>query len=669
MSEPKRHLYEFGPFRLNTEERCLVREGCFVPLTPKTFELLLVLVRKSGRVVEKDELMKELWPDSFVEEGNLTQQVFALRKALGENHREPHFIETVARRGYRFRAGVNQVREVESTLVLEPHTRTQIITEEKEDTASQDAVEAAGESVSVDLPPGSGRAAVEASAKAARDLASDVKRLERRWRVAAVVALTAATIVAATFVVRQHFSGASEAIDSLAVLPFVNTNADLNIEYLSDGLTESTINSLSHLTGLRVVSTKTMFRYKGKRIDPQAVARELGVRAVLTGEITKRDDTLIIRTELIDAARDAHLWGEQYNRKLSDILAVQEDISREISGKLRLRLTGDGQRLIKRHTTNAEAYQLYLKGCYFWNKRTEEGVRKGIDYLQQAIDADPLYALAYAGLADCYIVLGAPLNALPPKEAFLKAKAAATKALEIDDTLAEAHATLGVVKQRLEWDPEGAAQEFRRAIELNPTYATAHQWYAINFEIIGQPDAAIAETQRAYELDPLSIIINARLGHNYYYARRYDQAIEQYKKTLELDPNFVIAHSRLGWAYTQKGMHREAVEEFLRVNALSGESPETVATLKQVFARSGMRGYWRKALALEQEKAKHRYVSAYEIAVLYARLGENEQAFDWLEKAYQERSSALVYLKVDPSLDALRPDPRFTDLLRRIHLA
>jgi tetratricopeptide (TPR) repeat protein len=266
-------------------------------------------------------------------------------------------------------------------------------------------------------------------------------------------------------------------------------------------------------------------------------------------------------------------------------------------------------------------------------------------------------------------VLGAPLNELPPKEAFLKAKAAATKALEIDDTLAEAHATLGVVKQRFEWDPEGAAQEFRRAIELNPTYATAHQWYAINFEIIGQPDAALVEAQRAYELDPLSIIINARVGHTYYFARRYDQAIEQYKKTLELDPNFAIAHLRLGWAYTQKGMHREAVEEFLSGNALAGESPETIAALKQAFATSGIRGYWAKSLELELEKTKHRYVSAYEIAIIYARLGEKQQAFDWLDKACEERSSALVYLKVEPSFDSLRQDPHFTDLLRRIHLA
>lgn len=233
----------------------------------------------------------------------------------------------------------------------------------------------------------------------------------------------------------------------------------------------------------------------------------------------------------------------------------------------------------------------------------------------------------------------------------------------------EAHATLGVVKQRFEWDPGGAAEEFRRAIELNPSYATAHQWYAINFEIMGQPDAALVEAQRAHELDPLSIIINARVGHTYYFGRRYDQAIEQYKKTLELDPNFAIAHSRLGWAYLQKGMHRDAVEEFLRGNALAGESPEAVAELKQAFVRSGIQGYWEKSLELEQQKAKHRYVSAYDMAILCARLGEKEQAFNWLDKAYEERSSSLVYLKVEPSFDNLRQDPRLVDLLRRINLA
>ena len=661
MSGSESHLYEFGPFRLDLEERYLARNGCFVPLTPKAFELLVALVLKSGGVVGKDDLMKELWPDSFVEEGNLTQHVFALRRALGEHHRNPQFIETVARRGYRFKAEVNRVRKMVPTEMSLSTTRTQIVAE------GLGVVETAGNCVSV-VPLGSGRLAGRAWHQTGRELALRLKRHKLRWVVGVVSSVTLATILVTTFM-RPHVSGAGEAIDSIAVLPFVNTNGDPNIEYLSDGLTESTINNLSQIAGLRVVPRSAAFRYKGNRIDPQAVARELGVRAVLTGEVSKREDTLIIRTELIDAAHDAHLWSEQYNRNLSDLLVMQDDISREISVKLRLRLTGEGQeRLIKRHTESAAAYQLYLKGRYFWNKRNEEGVRKGIEYLQQAIDTDPLYALAYSGLADCYIVLGAPLNAVPPKEAFSKANAAALKALEIDETLAEAHATLGVVKQRFDWDPEGAAEEFRRAIELNPSYATAHQWYSINFEIMGQPDAALVEAQRAYELDPLSIIINARVGHTYYFGRRYDQAIEQYKKTLELDPNFAIAHSRLGWAYLQKGLQRDAVEEFLRGNSLAGESPEAVAELKQAFLRSGMQGYWRRSLELEQQKANHRYVSAYDIAVLYARLGEKEQALSWLDKAYEERSSSLVYLKVEPSFDSLRQDPRLVDLLRRIHL-
>lgn len=646
MSNRERHLYEFGAFRLDTAECRLVRDGADVPLTPKAFDTLVALVRRGGQLVDKDELMKEVWPDSFVEEVGLARNISTLRKVLGQGEGGQEYIGTIPKRGYRFVAPVRELSDEGAELILRQPVAARIATEEEEETTPQNALEAA-------------------------TVISSPKRLERRWRVATVTALTAALVlVAATFLVRQHFSRASEAIDSIAVLPFVNTNADPNIEYLSDGLIESTINNLSQLNGLRVVPRSTVFRYKGKRIDPQEVARELGVRAVLTGEITQRGDTFIIRTELIDTTRDAQLWGEQYNRKLSDILAVQEDISREISDKLQLRLTGEGQTwLTKRHTGNAGAYQLYLKGRYFWNKRTEEGVQKGIEYLQQAIESDPGYALAYAGLADCYIVLGAPLNALPPGEAFLEAKAAATKALEIDDTLAEAHATLGVVKQRFDWDPEGAAKEFRRAIELNPGYATAHQWYAINFEIMGRHDEAIAEAQRAYELDPLSLIINARLGHSYYFARRYDQAIEQYRKTLELDPNFTIAHARLGWAYEQKGLHSEAIEEFLKADALSGKSPATVTALKQAFAASGMRGYWRKALELEREKAKHRYVSAYEIAALYARLNEREQAFEWLEKACEERSSGLVYLKVEPSFDSLRHHPRFADLLRRIHLA
>ena len=625
MSAVENRIYEFGPFQLDTEERSLVCDGCLVPLTPKAFELLLVLVRKSGHVIGKDELMKAVWPDSFVEDGNLTQHIFAIRKALGESQGESLFIETVARRGYRFSAKVNE------------SVKTGALSEEQ--------------------------------AQTSRDLATDVNQRKQRWRIAAVTGLVGATILIATFIVRPHFSQPGEAIESIAVLPFVNVKGDPDVEYLSDGLTESTVNSLSQLTTLRVVPTSTMFRYKGKSIDPQSVARELGVRAVLTGEITKQADSLIIHVELIDAQRDAHFWGEQYNRKFVDIPSLPDDISKEISVKLRLRLAGDQQRLIKSRAHNGEAYQLYLKGRYFWNKRTEEGVRKAIDYLQQAIDSDPLYALAYAGLADCYIVLGAPLNAVPPKEAFSKAKAAATKALEIDDTLAEAHATLGAVKQRFEWDREGAAQEFRRAIELNPTYATAHQWYAINFEINGESDAATAETRRALEIDPLSLIINARLGYCYYFSRQYDLAIEQYKKTIELDPNFAIAHSRLGWAYIQQGKNGEAVEELLRAGILSGTSTQTVAALRQAFVRSGLRGYWQKELELELAKSKLQYVSAYEIALLYARVGAKAQAFDWLDRAYEERSSALVYLKVEPGFDNLRQDSRFAEMLRRIHLA
>ena len=634
-----------------------MRDGCFVPVTPKAFELLLVLIRRSPLVVEKDELMQELWPDSFVEEGNLTQHVFALRRALGENHHEPTFIETVARRGYRFRASVTQLVDHETELIVEPDREAHMIGEKL---------------VPVDeVLHVVGAKSMEAAERWFVGVSPHRNHFTRSWRalfVALIVATIFVAILVAIFIVRSR-SQLTEAIDSIAVLPFVNTNADPNIEYLLDGLTESTINNLSQRTGLRVISITTASRYKGQRISPKAVASELGVRAVLTGEITRRDDTVIIHTELIDALSDSHLWSEQYTRSLGDILTVQDDISRQISSKLRLKLGGVGDVAITRYTNNAEAYQLYLKGRYFWNKRNEEGVRKGIDYLQQAIDADPPYALAYAGLADCYIVLGAPLNVLPPKEAFSKAKAAATKALAIDDSLAEAHAALGVVKQRFDWDPEGAAQEFRRAIELNPAYATAHQWYAINFEILGQADAAIAEAKRAYELDPLSIIINARLGHSYYFARRYDEAIEQYKKTLELDPNFAIAHSRLGWSYTQKGMYREAVEELLMSDTLSGKSAETVEALKQAFARYGMRGYWQKTLELQQKKMKSRYISAYDVALLHACLGNREQAFDWLHKAYEERSSALVYLKVEPAFDRLRSDPRFVDIVQRIHLA
>jgi eukaryotic-like serine/threonine-protein kinase len=452
----------------------------------------------------------------------------------------------------------------------------------------------------------------------------------------------------------------SKAINSLAVLPFANANSDPNSDYLSDGITESIINILSQLPKLRVVPRSTVFRYKGREIDLPTVGRDLNVRAVLTGRVVHRGDTLNIQTELIDVINESQFWGQQYNRKLSDIFAVQEEIARDISEKLLLKLTGEEQkRLTKRYTESTDAYHLYLKGRYHWNKRTTEGLKRGIEYFERAIEEDPSYALAYAGLADTYALLNR-YRVLMPRESFPKARAAAMRALEIDDSLAEAHGSLGLVKLHYEWDWNGAERHFRRAIELNPNYATAHQWYGGYWLAMGDFEKAIVELKRAQEIDPLSLIINADLGLPYHFARRYDLAIEQYRKVLEMDPNFYPARLYLGWAYEQKGEFQEAITEFERVSKLE-DSP--TASLGHAYAMAAKRDEALKLLEVLKEYSKRHYVSPYGIAMIYTGLGELDQAFEWLRIACDERAGLIVWLKVDPRIDCLRSDPRFAELL------
>jgi eukaryotic-like serine/threonine-protein kinase len=462
----------------------------------------------------------------------------------------------------------------------------------------------------------------------------------------------------------------TRAITSLAVLPFENAAADPEAEYLSDGITESLINILAQLPKLHVMARSTVFRYKGQAIDPQAVGRELNVRAVLTGRVSQRGDTLSIATELVDVANGWQLWGEQYHRKRADLLAVQDAMAREIAGRLRLRLTGEEKkRLARRYTRNTDAYHCYLKGRYYWNKRTPEDLKRGIEFFNQAIEKDPHYTLAYAGLADSYYLLaGTAFAALAPGEAFPKAKAAALKALELDDSLAEAHTSLATILVN-EWDWGGAAKEFERSIELNPGYATARHWYAFYLTALGRLDEAIREGQRAQELDPLSVIINRDLGLIYYYARKPDRAIEQYCKSLELDPNFALTHQALGRAYLLKGMREDALAALRLAAALSSDSVAMCAALAHALAETGSVVEARKILADLIERSRRSYVSPTNIAVVYAGLGENDEAMECLEKALAEHNAGLMMLKVHPVFDPLRSDPRYQDLLRRIGLA
>ena len=470
---------------------------------------------------------------------------------------------------------------------------------------------------------------------------------------------------------KEHGPQHGAIVDSLAILPLVNASGDSNVEYLSDGITESIINNLSQLPQLRVMAHSTVSRYKGQKTNPQEVGRDLHVRAVLTGRVLELGDRLIVRTELVDASDGSQLWGEQYNRHLTDIFEVQEEISREISEKLRLKLTGvEQKRLTKRYTENIEAYQLYLKGRYHLNKRTAEGIKKAIEYFEQAIEIDIHYALAFAGLADCYTLLGsAGYSASAPQEAMPKAKVAAIKALEIDDTLAEAHISLAFVKFRFDWDWEGAERGFERAIELNPGSATAHHWYALYLTAMGRLREAITKIKQAQELDPLSLIINSAAGRIFHFARQYDRAVGAYQKTLEMDSNYGEAHLNLGLTYEQKGMYEEAIAELNKAITLSGDRPIILAVLGHTYAMAGRRGEARDALDELKELSKRCYVSSLDIAIVYMGLSEKDRAFEWLQKAYEDRSGLLVFLKVEPLYDSLRPDPRFIDLARRIGLA
>lgn len=457
-------------------------------------------------------------------------------------------------------------------------------------------------------------------------------------------------------------------INSLAVLPMVNVSPDAEMEYFSDGITESIINALTQLPKLRVVPRSTVFRYKGPNLDPQQIGRELGVRAVLTGRVLHFGERLVVNAELIDVANESQLWGEQYNRKPADIFEVQEEISKEISQKLLSKLSGDEKkRLTKRHTHDTEAYGHYLKGRFYWNKRTEEGFRKGIEHFHQAIEVDPNYALAYAGLADSYILL-VFYAAQNPGEAMAKAKAAAVTALKLDDSLAEAHTSLAYIHYVYDWNWPAAEKEFKKAIKLNPKYATAHHWYAFKLAAAGRHEDAIAEMKLARELDPLALIINTEVGWAYYFARQYDKAIEQYQKSLEMDPGFGAAHMFLGTAYVQQGRYDEGIAELLKAIELSGGGVGMDGLLGHAYARAGDKEAALKMSAELTQQPAGKYVSPYNLALIHAGLGEADTTLGLLNEACEHRSLFLAWLNVEPMFDSVRADPRFAELVKKIGL-
>ncbi len=463
------------------------------------------------------------------------------------------------------------------------------------------------------------------------------------------------------------YMGKNGSVQSIAVLPIVNENADTGMDYLSDGVTESIINNLSQLQDLRVMARSTVFRYKGRQTDLKSIGRELKVDSILTGSIKHQLDKLIVKVELVRVSDGSQLWGQIYTRRLMDILPVQEDISHEIVSRLRLRLTGEQEkRLTRRSTNDTEAYQLYLRGRYHWNKRTPDSIREAIDYFRQAIDHDPAYSLAYAGLADSYALLG-DYNALPAEEAFQKARAAAERALEIDEDLAEGHTSMAHVSFYYRDWPR-AESEFKRAIELNPGYATVHQWYANYLAITGRSDDALDQIRIALDLDPLSPIISESLGAQLYLAKRYDEAIRQFLKTLEQDPNFVPAHYGIAFAYAQIGKYKEAIDSYEKTIALSDCRTCYLAGLGYVYGLSGRRQDALKIVEELESNLNTDYVSPADIAMVYAGLSDRDEAFEWLERAYAEHAEFINFIQVEPAFDPLKSDPRFADLLQRLGL-
>src|SRR5882724_1085788 len=581
----------FGVFEFDLRSGELRKQGRKIRLEGQPVLVLIKLLDRPGELITREELQKELWPcDTFVNfEQSLNAAVKRLRQALGDSPANPRFVETLARRGYRFIAPVSGLAEASGPAA---HART--------------------------------------------------------------------------------------VVGSLAVLPFGNTDAgnteagntqaDPETEYLADGITESIINHLSQLPIMRVMSRSTVFRYKDKTLDPRSVGRKLNVDAVLLGRVLQRGDALLVVAELVDVQNGWQLWGEQYNRKMVDIFAVEEEISREISEKLRLRLTGeDRSRLTKRHTQSSEAYQDYLRGRYHWNRLSEEGLRKGIEYFERAIRRDPNYALAYTGMADSYGLLGffglASAAAVMPK-----AKEAARRAVELDDGLAEAHASLAGIFKIYDWDWAAAEREYKRAIELNPNYATGRRMYAAFLAAVGRAEEAMRESRLALELDPFSLVISMEIAWNYYMARDYKRAAEEALRTLELEPQFPAAQSTLGLAYEQERRYDEAIATLEKVRDATDGHPATLSALAHALASAGR---IEEACALIDrltDLSARQYISPVWIAVAYAGVGKTAAAFEELEKAFEQHDVTLVWLARDPRLDNLRHEPRFKELLRRINL-
>jgi len=631
------HL-RFGVFELDLRAGELRKHGLRVRLQEQPFQILVMLLNHPGEVVTREELQKKLWPaDTFVDfDHGLNKAINKIREALGDSAESPRFVETVARRGYRFLVEVKLADAAplpNSALATQPSPATEI----------------------GDRPPLAGNLPARKSLLPLPAL---------KISVFALLLLTAALAIW-----KFHSSNRpSPAIRSLAVLPLESLSSDASQDYFADGMTDELIADLGQISALRVISRTSVMVYKHARKPLPQIARELNVDAVVEGTVLRSGDRVRITAQLIEASSDKHLWSQSYEGELRDTLALQSQVARAIAEQIRINVNPQEQAALKNvKVVNPRAYESYLKGRFFWNKRTADGLKVALAYFNQAIDEDPNYAQAYSGLADTYALLGDWQYAvMTPKEALPKAKAAAVKALELDTALGEAHNSLAFCLDGYDWDFDSAGKEFRRAIELNPGYATAHHWYAWHLSLLGRYDEAIAEMKKAENLDPLSLIINADLAELLVLAHLSDESIQQSRKTIEMDSNFAFAHNQLAQAFLQKHLNEEAVAELQKALQLSPGSPTIMANLARGYVASGKRGEALKLLNDLKKRSNSTYSHGSEIAVIYAALGDTDQAMNCLEKSYQERFNPGVLLR--PGFDPLRSDPRFQALVRRIGL-
>ena len=637
----------FGVFQVDLQEQQLLKKGIRLKLQGQPFSILLTLLSQPGKVVTKDELRRKLWPDDvFIDfDHSLGTAINKLREVLDDSADNPRFVETLPRRGYRFIAPVEMVADnAVAPVVNEPPVNAHEPVPREPTPAVADPFDVSNRT----RPPGRTPWPIH-------------------WKRAGVALVLVLAIILGWILYRL---GRPVSIRSLAVLPLENLSGDASQDYFSDGMTDELITELGQISQLRVISRTSAMTYKGVHRSLPQIAKELNVDAVVEGTVLRSGNQVRITAQLIQGAADKHLWAQSYEGDSRDTLALQKQVASSIAQAIRIELTPDEQAVLKNaKQVNPDAYEAYLKGRYFWNKRSAEGFKKAIDYFNKAIDQDPTYAPAYAGLADSYALSGDWEYALlPPSEAYPKAKAAATKALQLDNNLGEAHVSLAFSLGAYDWDWDSAGREYRRGIELNPGYATGHHWYAWHLTTLGRNSEGIAEMKKAESLDPLSLIISDDLAEELLIAHRYDEAMQQSRKTIDMDSSFAVGHYELGQILVQKHAYDQAIAELLRAAELSGSSTTCVSNLAFAYAVSGKTTEALKILEDLKKRSTHgSYSNAPEIALVYAGLNDKNQAMAWLEKAYQERFNPSILLR--PAFDSLRAYPPFRDLLRRIGLS